>query len=416
MLSYLDNAATTKPHPHVIEAMNQCMEQEYGNASSLHRMGLTAEHRLQEGRSSMAGLIHAQKQEIIFTSGGTESDYTAIYGTAIARKREGQQIITTSIEHPAVLETCKRLEQQGFQVIYLKVDPAGRIDLTELEQQLSDRTILVSVMHVNNELGTIQPLSEIGALIQSKSKASFHTDAVQSFGKLPLDVRSMGIDLLSASSHKLYGPKGVGLLYRRERHRLEATLVGGGQEGGLRSGTENVPGIAGFAKAVILAQERMDRDLHWVQECRSYLWKGIQTEIPDAVCHGPQDLKQVSPYLLNVSFPGTKGEVLLHMLEQNGIYVSTGSACSSRKRGQSHVLTAIGLPKALIEGAIRFSFHNAHTMEELDQVIHHVKKSVLEMRKIMFTRSLTGRKGENSDRGSSGMDRPMRGSCAEGDQ
>lgn len=387
MFVYLDNSATTKPDPMAVKAISECMEDDYGNASSLHLMGLSAEKRIQNARKSAARLLHGQADEVIFTSGGTESDNTAILGTCAARKRYGNKIITTAIEHPAVLESCKQLEAQGFQVVYLSVDQRGLLRLSDLEQQLDDQTILVTVMHVNNEIGTIQPLPEIASLVKRSKNAAFHTDAVQSFGKLPLDVQACGIDLLSASAHKLYGPKGIGLLYRNKKQRLNPYLLGGGQENGLRSGTENVPGISGFDSAMSLAFDRMEKGSTQVQKIKDYLWNGILSEIPDCQYNGSLDKSAGSPYVMNVSFPGTRGEVLLHMLEQADVYVSTGSACSSRKKGQSHVLKSIGLTNEQIEGAIRFSFHHGHTLEEMDYVINVTKKAVLEMRKLLKYRT-----------------------------
>ncbi len=382
MFVYLDNSATTKPYREVIETMVNYMEHDFGNPSSLHRMGITAEKGMKEARKSVASSLGVREEEIYFTSGGTEADNTALFGAVQARKRRGNKIITSRIEHPAILESCRKLEEMGFQVVYLPVDRRGMIDMDALENELDNQTILITVMQVNNEVGSIQPISEI---VERKERIGkklgteilLHTDAVQSYGKLP--VRMDGIDLLSVSGHKIHGPKGVGALYVRKGLNLPPYLIGGGQERGLRSGTENVPAVAGFGTAADLSRKNFGERIEAMKRIKTYLDEGIRTEIPDIVFNsGPEG----SPAITNVSFSGVRGEVLLHTLEQSEIYVSTGSACSSRKKGQSHVLKAMGLSDREIEGAIRFSFSEFNTVEEMDFVLDRLKDAVLKFRKL----------------------------------
>lgn len=382
MFVYLDNSATTKPYDGVIAKMIQYMDTDYGNPSSLHRMGITAEKAVKEARKSVAVSLGAREEEVYFTSGGTEADNTAIFGAVQARKRRGNKIITSRIEHPAVLETCRKLEESGFRVEYIPVDQEGVIDMQALESALDDQTILITVMQVNNEVGSIQPISEIAEMknrIGGKrgTEVLLHTDAVQSYGKLPAFLG--GIDLLSVSGHKIHGPKGVGALYIRKDLSIQPYIFGGGQERGLRSGTENVPAIAGFGVAADLCRRDMSKRIESMKTVKNYLADGICSEIPDVRINGPAE---GSPAILNVSFLGIRGEVLLHTLEQSEIYVSTGSACSSNKKGQSHVLKAMGLSDKEIEGAIRFSFCGLNTVEEMDYVLDQLKKAVQKIRKL----------------------------------
>ena len=382
MFVYLDNSATTKPYREVIETMVNYMEHDFGNPSSLHRMGITAEKGMKEARKSVASSLGVREEEIYFTSGGTEADNTALFGAVQARKRRGNKIITSRIEHPAILESCRKLEEMGFQVVYLPVDRRGMIDMDVLENELDNQTILITVMQVNNEVGSIQPIAEI---VERKERIGkklgteilLHTDAVQSYGKLP--VRMDGIDLLSVSGHKIHGPKGAGALYVRKGLNLPPYLIGGGQERGLRSGTENVPAVAGFGTAADLSRKNFGERIEAMKRVKTYLDEGIRTEIPDIVFNSG---RSGSPAITNVSFSGVRGEVLLHTLEQSEIYVSTGSACSSRKKGQSHVLKAMGLSDREIEGAIRFSFSEFNTLEEMDFVLDRLKDAVLKFRKL----------------------------------
>lgn len=384
MSVYLDNSATTKPYKEVIEIMIKYMQTYYGNPSSLHSMGLEAERAIKEARKIIANSIRAKDEEIYFTSGGTEADNMAIFGAVQSRSRRGNKIITSKIEHPAVLETCKKLEAIGFKVEYIPVDHDGIIDLSALREALDDKTILISVMQINNELGSIQPIKEIAEMKSDaekklKTEILLHTDAVQSFGKLPINVKDCGIDLMSISGHKIHGPKGIGVLYIRKGLNIKPYLYGGGQERGLRSGTENVPAIAGFGAAVELYMKNFEKRIETIRTVRNYLEKRICSEIRDIRINSPKD---GSPAILNVSFIGVRGEVLLHTLEQSSIYVSTGSACSSKKRGQSHVLEAIGLSNTEIEGAIRFSFSEFNTIDEMDYVMVNLKSAVDKFRRL----------------------------------
>lgn len=381
---YLDNSATTKPYAEVVKAMVHFMEQEYGNPSSLHRMGVSAEKALKEARRITASSLSALDEEIIFTSGGTESDNTAILGAAQARARRGNHVITSKIEHPAVMESCKRLSETGFTVSYIDVDDTGRIRLDQLAQAMTEKTILITVMQVNNEVGTIQPLTEIGKLKAEWNRRTgadvlFHSDGVQGYGKLPAHLQQAQIDLFSVSGHKIHGPKGIGALYVKKGLTIPPYLLGGGQEQGLRSGTENLPGIVGFGNAVAIGNARMDQRLAAMKEAKDYLQRGIEAEIKDIRINSSEE---GIPSILHVSFLGVKGEVLLHQLEQAGIYVSTGSACSSNKKGQGYVLQAIGLKEKEIEGAIRFSFNEFHHIDEMDDVLVQLKNAVSKFRKL----------------------------------
>ncbi len=384
MFVYLDNSATTKPYTEVVAGMTQYLTADYGNPSSLHRMGMTGEKALKNARKSIASSLLVKDEEIYFTSGGTEADNLALVGAAQARKRRGNKIITTVIEHPAILETCKSLENQGFEVVYIPVDQNGILDMSLFEQTLDEKTILISIMQTNNETGSIQPLYQIGELKKHANKRMgtdiiFHTDAVQSYGKMDQEISKNGIDLLSISGHKIHGPKGIGALFCKKEIVLRPIMNGGGQERGLRSGTENVPSIVGFQIAADLAKKNQIARLKSMNRVKQYLKDGILSEIPDVRLNS---LENSVSSILNVSFLGVRGEVLLHTLEQSEIYVSTGSACSSRKKGQSHVLKAMGLQDHEIEGAIRFSFNEFHTVEEMDFVLIQLKNAVLKFRKL----------------------------------
>lgn len=393
MLIYLDNSATTRQYNQVTEEMQKWMREEYGNPSSLHRMGLKAERGIRDARKSVAHSLGVTEEEIFFTGGGTEADNTAIFGAAKARRRRGDKIITTKVEHPAVLEACKRLEQSGFHVSYLNVNEFGGVNLQELEETLDDRTILVSVMTVNNELGTVMPIAAIGKLLQSRGEILFHSDGIQALGKVPIQLNNLPADLFSISGHKIHGPKGTGALYIRKGLAIEPYLIGGGQERGFRSGTENTPGVVGLGIATDIMEKTTHSRLQQLRLLRNYLLLGVQAEIPEIWVNSPEstdgDLDSLdpvgSPSILNISFLGCRGEVLLHSLEQEDIYVSTGAACSSRKKS-SHVLTAANLSKERIEGAIRFSFSEYNTMQEMEYVLMTLKKTVTKMRKLMSYR------------------------------
>ena len=375
MIVYLDNSATTKVYDEVAEKMAAVMLDAYGNPSSLHTLGLDAEKLLKEARKTVASVFGADDKEIVFTSGGTESDNMAIVGAYNARKRESNHIITTTIEHPAVLETVKNLERQGAKVTYIDVDRNSMLDMDALREAISGGAAVISVMAVNNETGAMMPLCLVNEV---KGNAILHCDAVQAFCKE--EIENLPADLISVSAHKIHGPKGIGALYIKNGVKIPSLIEGGGQERGLRSGTENLPGIVGMAEAV--KRTMQDKDgYERIKRLNLKLRNGLAEEISDIRFNSPEN---GVPYILNVSFLGTKGEVLLHKLEQEGIYVSTGSACSSGRNGKagSHVLKAMGLSKEEIEGAIRFSFGAFNTEEEIDYVVDKVAKAVGEFRKL----------------------------------
>jgi len=383
---YLDNSATTRVSDRAAQAMYEVMTKHYGNPSSLHGKGIEAEKLMRKARQTIAQALGVKPGEVYFTSGGTESNNLAIKGAAYGMRRQGNHLITTAIEHPSVLDVFKQLEKEGFCVTYLGVDREGFIDAGDLQKALRPDTILVSIMYVNNEVGSVQPIEEAAAYIQRNKNTLFHVDAVQAFGKIPL-VRSLkGIDMLSLSGHKIYGPKGIGALFVRENVRLHPLFNGGGQEKGLRSGTENIPGIVGLGVA---AEDAMNRLFEWrksMEELKQRLCGTILQEIPDTVLNAPRgDYSDINaaPHILNISFWGTRGEILLHALESHGIYVSTGSACSSHKEGRSHVLTAMGKSAEEIDGAIRFSLSPFLSMEDMDYTVEALKKEVAAIRKLM---------------------------------
>ncbi|WP_018248505.1 cysteine desulfurase family protein [Orenia marismortui] len=377
---YLDNAATTKPHPKAVEEMKIALTTAYANPSSLHGMGIKAEKLIKEARKRIANKLEVNPKEVYFTSGGTESNNLAIQGVANSLKRYGNRVITTSIEHPSVLEVFNRLEEDGFEVKYLNVDNTGKIKTDELKKFLNEDTILVSIMGINNEIGSIQSLAEIGELIANYDNLYFHVDGVQSFGKADIYPEKVGIDLYSISSHKIHGPKGVGALYIRKGTRLDNLMAGSGQEAGIRPGTENVPGIVGFGKAAELIPTKEDRDK--IYKLKKLLVNRILDEIEGTILNGP-DIYSGACHIANISFEGVKGEVLVHTLEREGIYVSTGAACSSRQETPSYVLEAINLRKEIIEGAIRFSLSLEITEEDINYVVDKLKTSVKMLRKIM---------------------------------
>lgn len=375
---YLDNSATTRISPEVTALMRQVMEVSFANPSSLHRLGLEAERVLHTARRILAGACGAREQEIIFTSGGTESNNLALKGAALRRVRRGRHLITTKIEHASVLQACRALEKQGCTVTFLEVNSCGLVDPEQVKAALRPDTVLVSVMHINNEVGAVQPVAEIGRLLKAKNSGIiFHVDAVQSLGKLPVHPAGWHADLVSFSAHKIHGPKGTGALYCREGLELEPLFHGGGQEKGVRPGTENVPGIAGFGAAVRLAELNREKTLAAVAGLRQRLVRGILTQIPGTAINGPE---AAAPHIISVFFPGLKGEVLLHALEERGIYVSTGSACHSRRPQPSHVLLAMGLPEKDIASTLRFSLSAENTMEEMDYTLEQLAETVAFLR------------------------------------
>ncbi len=362
---YLDHAATTPVHPEVIAAMLRYFNPLYGNASSVHSFGRDARMAIDNAREIVAKAMGAQPNEIFFTSGGTESDNIAIIGTALARQAKGRHIITTAIEHHAVLNACAYLEKQGFEVTYLPVDAYGLVNPSDVNAAIRPDTILISIGHANNEVGTIQPLAEIGAIAKAH-KVLLHTDAVQSFGSIPVDVNDLQVDLLSLSGHKIYGPKGIGALYVRRGARPQAIQFGGGQERKLRPGTENVPGIVGLAKAVELAmQEREERNEH-ISRLRDKLIAGLLT-VPEVTLNGHPE--QRLPGNVNISVKYVEGESLILSLDLKGIAVSSGSACTSGSLDPSHVLTAMGLSHEEAHGSLRLTLGRDNTEADIDYVL-----------------------------------------------
>lgn len=380
---YLDHAATTPVDKEVVEEMFPYFTQYYGNPSSLHSFGEEAHNALEKARGQVASILDAKNEEILFTSGGTESDNLAIKGTAYRNKdkrgSKGYNIITSAIEHPAVLETCKHLEKQGFKVKYLPVDKYGVVKLDELERSISKDTFLISVMFANNEIGTVEPIEEIGK-IASENNIVFHTDAVQAIGKIPIDLKKLRIDMLSISSHKIYGPKGVGALFVREGIKLQPVLHGGGHETGLRSGTENIPGIVGLGKACELAQKRMQKDVTHMKNLRNKLITGVLQEIEESHLNGHPEYRLVNN--AHFRFKAIEGESLIMSLDEKGIAASTGSACSSKKLQPSHVLLAIGLTPVDAHGSLRLTLGWENTKEEIDYVLQVLPEVVTRLREI----------------------------------
>lgn len=388
---YLDNSATTRQYDEVTELMYTTAKENFGNPSSLHALGFEAGNILFNTRSEIEDLMHPGGQ-VIFTSGGTESDNMALISTARKMRRRGKKILTTKVEHPAILETCKRLAEDGFTIEYLDVDGTGYVDPEVIKEALTEDTILVSVMTVNNEVGTIEPVAPASRAVKDFNKQHgtsivFHTDAVQAFGKIPMDDASF--DLVSVSGHKFHGPKGIGFLYMDKNLKLPPFVTGGGQENGYRSSTENTPGIAGLGLAAKMACDDLFNKMLRMADVNEYLRKGLMTELEDVHLNGPLEIGynlydhgRRCPTVLNLTFGKTRGEVLLHTLEQDRIYVSTGSACASHKTGDSHVLLAMGLDHKKIEGAIRFSFSEFNTREEMDVVIDRTKAAVNRFRKL----------------------------------
>ena len=375
----MDHSATTPVAAEVLEAMLPYFSQRFGNASSLHGFGREAKEALEESRQRVARLLHAHPGEIVFTSGGTESDNLALRGIAYKNRNSGRHIITSQIEHPAILETCRSLEQEGFSVTYLPVNHEGLIELSELEKAIRPDTILISIMHANNEIGTIQPLEEVSRLAEERD-IYLHTDAVQTVGKIPVDVEAMGADLLSLSAHKLYGPKGVGALYIRRGTKIESLATGGGHERSRRSGTENVAGIVGLARAADLAGGEMAAEGQRLVELRDRLASLVLGQVKDAWING--SMKKRLPGSLNFRFSYVEGESLLLYLDSKGIAVSTGSACSSHKLEPSHVLLAMGLRPEECHGSLRITMGRSNNQEQVDYVAECIAEAVERFRGI----------------------------------
>jgi len=376
---YMDHSATTPVAPEVLAAMLPYFSDKFGNASSLHGFGREAREALEESRQKLARLLNADPEEIVFTSGGTESDNIALRGIAYKNRDSGRHIITSQIEHPAILETCRSLEQEGFSVTYLPVNREGLVELSELERAIRPDTILISIMHANNEIGTIQPLKEIGSLAEEKD-IYLHTDAVQTVGKIPVDVEAMGVDLLSLSAHKLYGPKGVGALYIRRGTKIQSLATGGGHEMGMRSGTENVPGIVGLARAADLAREEMAAEGQRLTKLRDRLAGLVLERVKEAWINGSMEKRL--PGSLNFGFSYVEGESLLLYLDSKGVAVSTGSACSSHKLEPSHVLLALGLKPEECHGSLRITMGRAASQEDVNYVADCIAEAVERFRGI----------------------------------
>lgn len=376
---YLDNAATTPVREEVAEIVKKEMEKNYGNASSVHWTGQLARKALEEARERVAGAIGADSEEIIFTSGGTESDNLAIRGTAYALQERGKHIITTPIEHHAVLNTCESLAGEGFEITYLPVDKKGLVDPEAFKSALRSDTILASVMFANNETGTLEPVEEL-ARIANERGVAFHTDAVQAVGKIPVDVKKLGVHLLAISGHKFYGPKGVGALFVKKGHKILPYSFGGHHEKGLRPGTENVPGIVGMAHALELACAELAFQSERIRALKQKLEEGIIKNVESAIINTPKE--NCLPNILNVSFPGVDGEALLLALDLAGIAVSTGSACSSGSTDPSHVLLAMGIPPRIAQGSIRFSFGRENTENEVDYVLDLLPSIIEKLRRV----------------------------------
>ena len=380
---YLDNSSTTRQADEVTELIYEISKNDFGNPSSLHSLGFSAEKRVEAARKIFAETIGADPKEITFNSGGTEGDNTVLTEAARSKRHEGNRIVISEVEHPAILETAKVLEHDGFDVVRVGVRKDGTLDMDQLEDAVTDDTILVSLMTVNNETGVLMPVAEAARLAHSHG-ALMHTDAVQAYGKISFKdlvsgPREETVDFITVSGHKIHGPKGIGALYQRSGKELPPFIVGGGQEKNRRSGTENVTGIAGLGKAAELAESLREESYMKVKEARDYLLAGIKDSIPDILVNSPDD---GLPYVLNVSFLGTRSEVLLHTLEQDEIFVSTGSACSSNKKGGSHVLAAMGRSSKEVEAALRFSFSRYNKVSEMDFVLDKLTKAVESFRRL----------------------------------
>ncbi len=380
MEAYLDNSATTQCGKQACDIMVRLLTQDYGNPSSLHLKGVEAERYVKDAREKIARTLKADEKEIVFTSGGTESNNLAIIGAAMANRRAGMHLITTSIEHPSVLNAMEYLKEQGFEITYLPVDENGIISLEDLREAVREDTILVSVMQVNNEIGAIEPIEQAAKCIKEKNpKTLFHVDAIQSYGKMRIYPKRMGIDLLSVSGHKIHGPKGCGFLYIREKTKIKPIIFGGGQQKGMRSGTENVPAIAGLAAAAVESYENFEEKTAHLYEIKKAFTDGIR-QLPGAVINGKCG-QDSAPHIASVSFTDVRSEVLLHDLEQRQIYVSAGSACSSNtKKKVSATLKNIGVRQDLLENTVRFSFSVHTTMEEILYVLEELPR-ILQLRR-----------------------------------
>ncbi len=376
-LIYLDNAATTQVYPEVFEEMKPYFTEYYGNPSSVYQFAQESKNKVERAREEIAEMLNAKPEEIYFTGGGSESDNWALVATAETYAKKGKHIITSKIEHHAILHTCEYLESRGYEVTYLDVDENGMIDLEQLKKSIREDTILISIMSANNEIGTIQPIAEIGK-IAKEHEIFFHTDAVQAFGHIPIDVEEMQIDMLSASGHKIHGPKGIGFLYIRKNVRIGAFIHGGSQERGKRAGTHNVPGIVGLAAAAKIAKENLESNIEYETKLRDYAISRIENEIPFAVLSGHRTKRL--PNNIHFCFRFIEGESMLILLDQAGICGSSGSACTSGSLDPSHVLLAIGRPHEIAHGSLRLTLSEKNTKEEIDKVVDELKKIIERLR------------------------------------
>lgn len=376
---YFDNSATTRIDEEVLREMMPFFKENYGNASSIYKLGRTSKKAIEESREKIAKAINANPEDIYFTAGGSESDNTIIKGIAHFNKNKGNHIVTSKIEHPAVLETCKQLEQEGFEVTYINVNNNGIIDLEELKKSITENTILISIMFANNEIGTIQPIKEIGEIAR-KHKIVFHTDAVQAIGSVPIDVKKLNIDSLSMSAHKFYGPKGIGALYVKNGIKFRKLIAGGHQEKDKRAGTENVAGIVGMGKAIEIATNNIAGNNEKIQKLRDYYISEIKEKIPNIKING--DLEKRLPGNANISFESIKGDSLLFNLDLKGICASSGSACTSGSIDPSHVLKAIKAPENFLNNSLRISIGKYNTKEEVDYLIKNLIEVVNRLREI----------------------------------
>jgi len=385
-LIYLDNAASTAVHPEVVKEMMPYFDSQYGNPSSIHQFGRKAKNAIQKARKQVAALIGAEPDEILFTSGGTESNNTILYGapklhemTHVNFKLENNHIITSSIEHEAVLKPCKKLEEMGLKITYIPVDEYGIVDYNDVANSITENTVLVSIMLANNEVGTIQPIKEISEICK-KYQIPLHTDAVQAVGKVPINVKELGVDALSVSSHKINGPKGIGALFIKKGLRVSPQILGGGQENGMRSGTENVASIVGFGKACEIAKERLNENISHFQALHSTMLSRVIKEIPHVKLNGHSEKRIFNN--IHLTFMGVNGEDLIIKLDEHGIAASTGSACSMHTQKASHVLKAMGFNHEQITGSLRMSFGYLNTLDEVEQTIDVLKNVVSELRSV----------------------------------
>ncbi len=381
---YLDNSATTRCYPEVGDLVYKVMCQDYGNPSSMHKKGVDAEHYVKQAKDRLARILKVNQKEIFFTSGGTEGDNLALIGSARANKRAGNHLITTAIEHPAILNTMRYLEEEeGFRVTYLPVDANGKVKLEALKEALCPETILVSIMYVNNEVGSVQPVNEAVQIVKRYNPSIlFHSDAVQGFGKYHIYPKRQGIDLLTTSGHKIHGPKGIGFIYINEKVKIKPVIYGGEQQRNIRSGTENVPGIAGLGLAAQMIYQDLDVKVALMRELKAYFIEGLQ-KIGNSTVHGLTD-ENSAPHIISVGIAGVRSEVLLHALEEKGIYVSSGSACSSNHPAVSGVLKGIGVPTEYLNATIRFSMSEFTTKEEIDYTLQTLYNCIPMLRR--FTR------------------------------